>query len=494
MEVVDGKNFSPTFVSDLEPKKIWKHFDRILTIPRESGEEDAIRGYILWHAKNTGIGVRDITVDEIGNVIVRKSASPGYEERPMLTLQSHMDMVNTIADEKSLPEGFEPFPIRSVMEDGWLVSKHRTLGADNGMGVCIMLALMESESVAHGPLEFLFTVDEETGLTGARKLQPGLLRGRHLINLDSEEEGIITIGCAGGARAELCLPLERTSLPKEHKIFTLAINDCKGGHSGVDIHLGRANAIKILARILCEFTCNQLRLIHFEGGSRLNVIPQNASATIATFGRDIQEFIDVFITIKDQYKKVDPDMELTIQETHDASEMLTKSSHIKVLSLLDAIPHGVIAMSKDAEGVVETSNNLATISMENDTMTVEVMYRSLKESGLLDMKAYMERIDSTIQEVIVTTQGGYGCWAPDPNSYLLRVAKATYKDTFENEAKVMVIHAGLESGVIKGTYPDMETISIGPTMQDVHIPAERVHINSVAKFYSYLCELLKNIK
>ncbi|MBI4114510.1 MAG: beta-Ala-His dipeptidase [Candidatus Niyogibacteria bacterium] len=492
-----GYHIFPTFVSELEPKEIWKHFDSILNIPRGSGEEDAIREYVLWVAKNTATRMRDLTIDDVGNVIIRKSATLGYEDRTMVTLQSHKDMVNTIADEESLPKGFEPFPIRPIMEDGWLVSKYRTLGADNGVGVCIMLAIMESESVVHGPLEFLFTVDEETGLTGARKLQSGFLKGKYLLNLDSEEEGVITIGCAGGARAELRLPIERAVLPSSpyYKIFTLKISDCKGGHSGLDIHLGRANAIKVLAQILREFHYDQLRLIHFEGGSRLNVIPQSASATIAVPRMELQEFIDVFMIVKGQYKKVDPDMKLTIQETHDMDvlDVLTESSYTKTLSLLGVIPHGVLAMSKDVKDLVETSNNLATVRMNEGEMKIEVMYRSLKESALV---ATQDKINSlaSIWKADVTTEKGYGCWQPDPNSYLLSVAKETYKNMFAKDPEIMAIHAGFESGVIKATYPSMETISIGPSMQNVHIPGERVHIASVAKFYSYLCELLKNIQ
>jgi dipeptidase D len=481
-----------TFVADLEPRALWGHFDQILTIPRGSKEEEKIREYVIAVAERNGL---EVSVDATGNVVIRKPASAGKEAAPATILQSHLDMVNE--KNSDVDHDFSKDPIRPVRDGEWLTADGTTLGSDNGIGIAAMLAILESREMVHGPLEFLFTIDEETGLTGAGGLDPTLLTGRRLINLDSEEEGALTVGCAGGADTELHLPLETLPSPERSSTLELKLHGLNGGHSGIDIHLQRGNAVQLMARMIHAISHGTPGfLAGLEGGNKHNAIPREAFATVVIpedqSGEFLMELGTQFENIKAEYSAVEPDMELTIEETSLPPEVWTTETTWRVLRFLVALPHGVVAMSNDIPCLVETSTNLAVAKVEGGTLNVLLSSRSSVASAL-DWIRRKIRATAFLAGAEVDEHDGYPGWKPDLDSELLKTVKAVHTRVLGKEPEVEAVHAGLECGIIGEMVPGMDMISFGPQIEFPHSPNERVMVDSVGRFYGLLTEVLKEL-
>jgi dipeptidase D len=476
------------FVADLEPKEVWRHFDRILTIPRGSRNEQAIRDYVISLAEAEGLEHR---VDAVGNVVVRKPANSGGAT---VILQSHLDMVNE--KNSDVQHDFERDPIEARRDGEYIYATGTTLGADNGLGVAAMLAVLQSKSLKHPPLELLFTIDEETGLTGAAELDPALLSGRQLINLDSEAEYTVTVGCSGGAGNTLRLPLEWEAAHTGEHALSISLTGMQGGHSGLDIHLQRANAIKLLARILGAVPGNlAFRLAAFDGGNKHNAIPREARAVVIVPGNDNDfraALESELAAVKAEYIAADPDIQMEVREAESAARALTPNLTRKVLQLIEALPHGVLAMSADIPGLVETSNNVATAAVEHEQLIVTTSTRSSINSAL---RAVQRRIAAIAQLAGAQAESkpGYPGWKPDLTSNLLGVVKSVHAKTHGSEPEVVALHAGLECGVIGEKVPGMDMISFGPQIEHPHSPNERVLIPSVERFWRLLTATLERL-
>ncbi|MFQ6113771.1 MAG: aminoacyl-histidine dipeptidase [bacterium] len=481
-----------TFVSDLEPKELWHHFDKILTIPRGSKNEKAIGEYILAIAKKHGFSYKQ---DDVGNIAVSKPGTSGYESAPITILQCHLDMVNE--KNADVEHDFTKDPIKPRREGDYLKASGTTLGSDNGIGVAAALAVMESDSIQHGPLELLFTVDEETGLTGAGNLRPGFLQGKQLINMDTEEEGTLYVGCAGGAGINITLPLQYTTRPSDSVTIDIKLHGLRGGHSGVDIHLQRGNAIKLLVRALYGvYKKTTFELASLTGGNMHNAIPREAFATVVVSNNEKDSFEkalnEKFFAIQNEYKPADPDMELSVNTADLAAKIMTNETRQKALYLLNALPHGVMAMSYDIPDLVETSSNLATVNIKDSEMVIHVSNRSSAASAL---QALQDRVAAIglLAGAKVEELEGYPGWKPNLDSHVLKVAKEVYKDVLGKEPEVKAVHAGLECGIIGEKYPGMDMVSLGPQIEFPHSPDERVRINSVADFYELLSRVLERL-
>ncbi len=480
-------------ITDLKPEIVWKFFHRITQVPRPSKKEGKIIQYLESFAKEYGIAIKK---DKAGNILMTKPATPGYENLPVVILQSHMDMVCEKNSDKVFD--FENDPIQTVVDGDWLRADGTTLGADNGIGMAAELAILASDDIEHGPIECLFTVDEETGLTGAKALEAGFMTGEILLNLDSEDEGELFIGCAGGKDTQAQFFYEEVAAPEDLQYFRIDIKGLKGGHSGSDIHIGLGNANKILVRFLYllkqkfDFT-----LCAIDGGNLRNAIAREAYAVIGlndSDKEDVRTMLNVFASnIENELKHVDPDVQLSMQSTDRPATYINHAITEKLIYALQACPHGVISMSHDIEGLVETSTNLASVKMkEGNTIVVGTSQRSSIESSKI---AVANQVASTflLANATVTQGDGYPGWAPDPNSKILKVAEESYKRLFNKEPKNMAIHAGLECGLFLEKYPYLDMISFGPTLRDVHSPNERIKIETVALWWEHLVDLLKNI-
>ena len=481
-----------TFVSELEPQELWKHFDQILTIPRGSKNEEAAAQYIISVAKRNDLSFKR---DPTGNLVVAKPAASGTDSTDVTILQSHLDMVNE--KNADVEHDFTRDPIRPRQEGDYLYATGTTLGSDNGIGVASSLAVMESRSIQHGPMEFLFTVDEETGLTGAAGLQPDFLKGRRLLNLDSEEEGAVYIGCAGGAGTNLRLLLTYTrpmskSLPLEVQLAGL-----RGGHSGAEIHLQRGNAIKLLVRILsnarkrCPF-----QLAGFQGGNMHNAIPREAFAQvyIGSQNRELFEAIlgDQLAATQEEFRSVDPDMRLELKDLSPGEQVFDRETSTKVLHLLNALPHGVISMSYDIPDLVETSSNLATARVEDDCLKVHISNRSSVTSALAAIQSRVAAIGE-LSGAQVEELEGYPGWKPNLDSPLLKTVEEVHSRILGTKPAAKAIHAGLECGIIGEHYAGMDMVSVGPLIEFPHSPDERVQIGSVSSFFRLLTAILEEV-
>lgn len=478
-------------IDGLKPELVWKYFAEISKIPRGSKNESAIIDYVLEIAKKLGLEAKK---DKIGNVAVFKPASPGKENSPIVVLQGHLDMV--CEKNKDKAHDFTKDPIELIREGNIIRANGTTLGADNGIGVAISLAIMEDKSLVHGPLEFLFTVDEETGLTGAQNLQGNFIKGKILINLDSEEEGALYVGCSGGQDTIGTLSTQWENPPENYNAFSISLTGLRGGHSGLDINAGRANALKLLNRILWNLNnLMDLRLAKFEGGSKRNAIPREAEAIICIpkeksdfIKNEIQKFQNIFAI---EYSKVDGNVKLSIKETQK-SNVLVKDLSNKLLNLIYSLPHGVIAMSADIPNLVETSTNLAIISFNNNNIVIATSQRSSVTSSKTDIVSQVSSVFRLAGAKVENTDG-YPGWKPNLNSKILSISKSVYKNLFGKEPDIKAIHAGLECGIIGEKFPGMDMISMGPTLEAVHSPDEKIYIDTVQKFWKYLIEILKNI-
>ncbi|HSM09464.1 MAG TPA: aminoacyl-histidine dipeptidase [Gemmatimonadota bacterium] len=483
----------PTFVSDLAPTDVWSHFDELLRIPRGSGSEAAVRSFVRDMAESRGLTT---TVDDAGNLLVRKPASTGHEAAPVVVLQSHLDMVQEKNAE--VEHDFASDPIRPVRDGDWLSADGTTLGADNGLGVAAMLALIESRDVAHGPLELLFTVDEETGLSGARALSNELLDGRLLINLDSEEEGTVTIGCAGGGDSTLHLRIREASAP-DGVALTVSVAGLKGGHSGVDIHLQRGNAIRVLVRALrAAADATGLRVAAISGGNARNAIPREASAMLF-LGEPSEEAAcrsvieESFTVATRELARSDPEMRFEVATVEAPDAAWDDDSTRRALDLLNALPHGVMAMSLDLPGLVETSVNLAVVRPEDGRLFVRVHSRSSMEGSLEVLRRRIRSIGE-LAGAEVSEGPAYPAWQPDVESRLLDLIRAAYEQVIGEPPEIGAMHAGLECGIIGEKYEGMDMVSFGPQIEFPHSPDERVRIGSVAPFYDVLCRTLERVR
>jgi dipeptidase D len=485
-----------TFVASFEPQPLWRHFDDILTIPRASKEEERMRAYVVAAAERRGFPHQ---VDATGNVVVRVPASPGREGAPVVVLQSHLDMVNE--KNSDVPHDFGKDPIVPRQVGDYLYATGTTLGADNGIGVATMLALLEAD-LPHGPLELLFTIDEETGLTGALKLDPALLKGRLLLNLDSEEEGRVTVGCAGGIDTRLDLPLATEPAPAGAGAVAVDLRLTKllGGHSGTEIHLQRGNAIKLLARAL--FTVSHaadavpFSLASFAGGNKRNAIPREASARVVVAPERREALLAAvereMAAIQTEYRPADPGMRFAAVSADLPERVWTAATARTALALLHGLPHGVLAMSYDIPGLVETSTNVAVVSVEGETLVIQNSTRSSVASEIQAARLRLLALGE-LAGASATPSDGYPGWKPDLTSPLLAVVKAVHRRVLGKDPEVQAIHAGLECGLIGERVPGMDMVSIGPQIESPHSPDERVRIPSVADFWRFLTALLDQL-
>ncbi len=481
-----------SFVSELPPTALWSHFDTILTIPRGSKHEEQAREFVVGVAEKAGLAC---DVDSVGNVVVRKPGTAGREKAPIVILQAHLDMVQ---EKNSGTEfDFQTDAIRPVMDGEYLTADGTTLGSDNGVGVAAMLAILESAEIAHGPLEFLFTIDEETGLTGAGGLAEDLLEGRRLINLDSEEEGVLTIGCAGGADTHLTLPVTRTPVDSGLAGVAVRVEGMKGGHSGVDIHLQRGNAVRLLSRALYRASLDSaVRVASIEGGNAHNAIPREAQAVIVCAPADVETIGAVldaeFAAIAEELTSIDPGFAWQVGETDVPKDAIDAEGTALVLRLLTALPHGVLGMSPDIEGLVETSTNLAVVAEEPETVKVLMSTRSSVMSALAAVRQRIRAIGE-LAGAEVREKDGYPGWQPDVSSEVLAVMKEVYRSVTGEEAEVGAVHAGLECGIIGEKYPGMDMISFGPQIEFPHSPDERIRVPSVEPFWDVLVATLERL-
>lgn len=481
-----------TFVSDFEPRPLWAHFDTILTIPRGSKEEEQMRAYVIQVAEGLGL---EHSTDSVGNVVVRKPGTAGFEDAPATILQSHLDMVNE--KNSDVDHDFATDPIKPVMDGGYLTADGTTLGSDNGIGVAAMLAIMESTDLAHGPLEFLFTIDEETGLTGAGGLDASLLSARQLLNLDTEEEGSLTVGCAGGADTNLTLVVESVPTPEGTTAHTVKLKGMNGGHSGLDINLQRGNAVQLLARLLhASAQAETVFLTGIQGGDKHNAIPREAWATVvmpdaqwATFSERLDEG---FAGVKAEYAVPEPDMEMTVDETPLPGTVWSADSSLRALHLVVGLPHGVVAMSNDIDGLVETSTNLAAVKPADGALRVLMSSRSSVASAMDWIREKIEAV-AALAGCEVEHENGYPGWKPDLDSHLLQVVSGVHERVMGAKPHVEAVHAGLECGIIGEMVPGMDMISFGPQIEYPHSPNERVKVDSVGRFYDLLTETLKEL-
>ncbi len=477
---------------ELKPTLLWRHFSEILKLPHCSGNEKPLGDYIISVAERLSLSWKR---DKVGNVVVGKPAMPGHENATGVILQSHMDMV--CEKNSDVEHDFSKDPIQAERRGDWIQAVGTTLGSDNGIGVAAALAALEDNSLVHGPLECLFTVDEETGLTGANKLKKGFLQGKELLNLDSEEEGTFTIGCSGGGDSEITLPLERKKRSlRDH--YRLKLYGFRGGHSGLDINQGRGNAIRLLARLLYNAQEKfAFDLVELEGGNKRNAIPREARADLSIDRRVVKKlhafFKSQFDGIRNEYKAVEKEASCSFEKIESASQIadpLTAASQKTLLQLLLILPHGVIAMHPEIAGLVETSTNLAIIRCEKKTARIICNSRSSVATALKAVKDAI-RATAELARARAAQPGGYPGWEPNLQSELLRKLTRVYTKTFNKAPMVKAVHAGLECGIIGEKFPGMDMISFGPTIEHPHSPEERVNVGSVEKFWKFLTACLQ---
>jgi len=477
-------------ITDFEPKLLWQHFDEIRKIPRCSGHEEKAGQYVVSVAKRLGL---EYEQESTGNVVVRKPASKGHEKAQPVVLQAHLDMVCEKNSDKVFD--FSKDAIELVIKGEWLHANGTTLGSDNGVGVASILAILEDKSLVHGPVEALFTIDEERGLTGAKTLGKDMLKGRLLVNLDSEELGIFSIGCAGGADSHMTLPIKRQK-GKGDKLLKLHLSGLRGGHSGIDIHEGRGNAIKILNRLLWQLSQKMsIELASISGGDKHNAIPREAAAEIiVSSGQEavIKNWLkNALKDIRVEFAPVEQNISLEVKEVSGPLPLvLTTESQDTLCGFLFALPHGPLAMSRAIKELVETSNNVASIRCNEKEAAIACSSRSSNAAALQAICDKLVAI-SRLASAKIEQPAGYPGWMPNLDSKLLKVCMDTFKQVTGKEAKYQAIHAGLECGLIGEKFPGMDMISVGPTLRHPHSPDECIHIDSVAEFHKHVLKVLE---
>lgn len=480
-------------LEDLKPAEIWKYFTEILEIPRPSKKEEKIIDYLLAFGEKHKL---ETVRDEAGNVLIRKPATKGMEKVQSVVLQSHVDMV--CEKNSDVVHDFNTDPIKAYVDGNWVKAKGTTLGADDGIGIAAQLALLASSTIEHGPLECLFTVDEETGLTGAFEMKPDFFKSNILINLDSEDEGELFIGCAGGMDTVITFAYETEKVPSDFLAFKISIVGLKGGHSGDEIDKGLGNSIKIINRFLWKGTNKyDFRIANIDGGNLRNAIPREAFATFMVHKEDVDSMKQLFSSFKsdiiNEYVSVEPNLKITLEETDAPGWVIDEPTQFDLLNSLYACPHGVIAMSNQIPGLVETSTNLASIKfIQDNQILVTTSQRSSIDSAKTDIGNMVESVFRMANANVVRT-GGYPGWAPNTNSNILTITKDSYVKLFGVEPIVRAIHAGLECGLFLEKYPKLDMISFGPTIKGAHSPDERLDIETTDKFWKLLLDVLKHI-
>ncbi|MGD9711656.1 MAG: aminoacyl-histidine dipeptidase [Thermomicrobiales bacterium] len=477
-------------VSSLSPQAVWENFYQITQIPRPSHHEELVGGYLAQFGNDLGV---ETLVDDVGNVILRKPATQSFEGQVGVILQAHMDMVPQKDPEKE--HDFEMDPIEAVVEDGWVHADRTTLGADDGIGLALIMTLFQAGDIAHGPLEALFTVNEEDGMTGAESLKPGVLQGGMLVNVDSEEEGVFTIGSAGGVNIDATATYSEETPHDGSAGLRVDIRGLQGGHSGVDIDKGRGNAIKLLARLLnsAESTLD-LQVSTLTGGDQYNAIPREASASIAVQEPDAAtmiRFVSAFeATVQLELAATEPDIQVLAKPIEVPARVMAKEHQSRMIDALNGVPNGVVRMSDSVSGLVETSSNIGKLRVADGQFAAGILTRSSVDSA---RDATREMIESVFSNAGIDTDfhSEYAGWQPDPTSAIVQLASETYHDLFGKDAVLQAIHAGLETSTVGEKYSNLEMISIGPTMQNVHSPDERLEAASVEKVYELLVGILE---
>ncbi len=479
-------------IKSLSPSRLWHYFGEILQIPRPSKKEEKIVAYLLDFGKQYGL---ETLRDDIGNVIIRKPATAGKENLKSVVLQSHIDMVCEKNSDKE--HDFDNDPIEAYVEDGWVTANGTTLGADDGIGIAAQLAILEAKDIEHGPIECLFTVDEETGLTGAFGLDTKILNSRILLNLDSEDDGQIFIGCAGGKDTVAEMSFTKENVPSGFATYKISVTGLRGGHSGDDIQKGYGNANKILNRLLWNASQDfGMLLSDFDAGNLRNAIAREGFAMVLVpkgNAADFEAYATAYNkTIKSEFKVTEPALEVAFEHAETPAYVLDKRTQTNLLNAIYACPHGVIAWSQDIENFVETSTNLASVKFKDDVIEITTSQRSSVESAKDDVSAM---VASTLQLAGFKTRhtDGYPGWSPNPKSEIVDITAKVYEDLFNTKPEVLAIHAGLECGLIGDKYPDMDMVSYGPTIRGAHSPDERVEIEAVEKFWEMTLEIMKRI-
>lgn len=479
-------------ISKLSPAPVWQFFDKICSIPHPSKHEEALAQYIIGWAKEQGLDVRR---DPTGNVFIKKPATPGMEHKKAVVLQAHIDMVPQKNEDTD--HDFAKDPIQPYIDGEWVTAKGTTLGADNGIGMATCLAVLASTEIKHGPLEVLLTIDEEAGMTGAFGLEAGWLEGEILLNTDSEQEGEVYMGCAGGVDGALTFDIQREALPAGYVTRQLTLKGLKGGHSGCDIHTGRGNANKLIARFLAGHAQElDLRLIEFRGGSLRNAIPREAFVTVAIPANNQTKLDELFTTytelLKAELGRVETNL-VTFNEAKEAAlGVFALADQQRVIAALNACPNGVIRMSDDIEGVVETSLNVGVITTDEQQIKVLCLIRSLIDSGRSQVESMLTSV-AELAGADIAFSGAYPGWKPDADSEIMHIFRDMYEGIYGHKPNIMVIHAGLECGLFKKPYPEMDMVSFGPTIKFPHSPDEKVKIDTVGLFWEQMIALLENI-
>lgn len=479
-------------ITNLEPRPLWNYFHQITQIPHPSKHEKQIVEFVVKFGKDHGL---DTMVDKVGNVIIRKPATKGMEKKAGVILQTHLDMVPQKNSDKV--HDFTKDPIQTVIDGEWVKANGTTLGSDNGIGVAATLAVLASTDIPHGPLEALFTIDEETGMTGVFGLEAGLLHGDILINMDSEDEGELYVGCAGGIDVSATKKYAEEASPKGMKAYKVVIKGLKGGHSGVDIALGRANSNKLLFRFLMQAESDfGIRISATAGGDLRNAIPRESFAILlvpeekaAAFENFVRNYEKMY---KAEFSDTEPDLIFTAEKADLPAKVMKKEEQYKIIRAVFVCPNAVQRMSQAMKGLVETSNNLAIVRCQDGKFEAHNLCRSsvdsAKEATAWKIAAVFHLIDAEVK-----LEGGYPGWKPNMNSPILKTMSQVYSSMFGKVPDIKAIHAGLECGLISGAYPHLDMISFGPTIRYPHSPDEKVNIATVAKFYDFLCGTLKSI-
>lgn len=477
-------------LAHLYPQALWQWFEQICAIPHPSKHEQQLSTHIQTWSRNKGL---ELIEDKVGNLIIRKPATSGMENRTPVVIQAHIDMVPQKNADTS--HDFTQDPIEPWIDGDWVKASDTTLGADNGIGMASALAILGSDDIPHGPLEVLLTIDEEAGMTGAFGLKPNLLQAEILINTDSEQEGEIYMGCAGGVDATTTLPLSWQTCKNNVTAYALKISGLKGGHSGVDIHLGRGNANKLLARFLFEQE-ERLQLFDFNGGSLRNAIPREAQCSFVIADEELptlKQSLEAYqACVSAELALADPNIKFTLESTEQPEQVLTEQSQRALINLIHASPNGVMRMSDEIKGIPETSLNLGVINMDQQHATLLSLIRSQIDSGRNETVNQLHAL-AQLAGADFKHSGGYPGWKPDTESPILAVVKDTYQNIYHREPKFMVIHAGLECGLFKEPYPNLDMVSIGPTIRFPHSPDEMVEIQTVGQYWDLLVAVLGKI-
>jgi dipeptidase D len=478
-------------ILSLEPKIVWENFYKLTQVPRPSKKEEKIQAFMMEFGKGLGL---ETEKDGVGNIVIRKPATPGMENRKGIIFQGHLDMVPQ--KNNGTEHDFENDPIDAWIDGEWVRARGTTLGADNGLGVACAMAVLASNNLVHGPLEALFTCDEETGMTGAFGLKPNWLKGDILLNMDSEEEGELYVGCAGGVNADIEFEYDLIVVPEGVKALKLVVSGLKGGHSGLDINLGRGNANKMIFRFLKYATRElDIRLAEVSGGGMRNAIPREASAVVVVPVENLNLLQEAVLHYESIFKlelgAVEPTLSFTFVEVDTPSSLIEERIQDDLIDSICACPNGVIRMSDGMAGMVETSTNLSTVKSTDGVVVVKCLLRSSVDSAKQDL---IEMVDSVfaLGGAMVSFSGDYPGWKPNMDSQILAEMKSIYQTKFGRIPDVLGIHAGLECGILGGVYPNWDMISFGPTMRSPHSPDERVNVPSVVKFWDFLIEILKH--